>query len=483
MEQLSGLDSFMLYDEQGNVYNHVSTLGIYDPATAPNGRTRYKEVLQHFKNRLPDFPVFRRRLVTVPYDLDRPYWVEDREVDIEFHIRHIALPHPGDWRQLMIQVARLHSRPLDRNKPLWEIYVIDGLDKIPGLHAGCFALFLKLHHAAMDSPEAERLMQALHSNNPHEVLFPPSQPLPQASLTSPSSLELLSNVAKNTAGRALGISNLYLHTASKLGLSLWHKLPLPLTKTRSSSKPLASAPLTRFNHPVSANRVVDAVALPLSDIKVIRQTFPGCSVNDVFLSVCAGALRKYLMSKGELPDDSLRALTPIGKLDKSGNKRQHRGNRIGGIPVTLRTDIADAGERLLAIRQATSNSKKTTATLNLNLLQGWLDNLPKAAGRPLLRHGLLRTINVAAAYIRGPETALYVAGARLLHFYPVGIATDHVGLNLTGFSYNGVLWVSASACRNMLPDPGFLADCLRNSFADLLTVAKQRTLEPPQAQP
>lgn len=153
MEQLSGLDNYMLYDEQGNVYNHVAALGIYDPSTSPNGRTRFKDILHHFKSRMGDFPIFRRKLVGVPYGLDRPYWVEVGEIDVEFHIRHIALPHPGDWRQLMIQTARLHSRPLDRSRPLWEIYVIEGLDKIPGMQPGCFALFLKFHHAAVDGQQ------------------------------------------------------------------------------------------------------------------------------------------------------------------------------------------------------------------------------------------------------------------------------------------------------------------------------------------
>ncbi len=481
MEQLSGLDSFMLYDEQGNVYNHVSALGIYDPETAPKGRTRFKEVLQHFKNRLPDYPVFRRRLVTVPYGLDRPYWVEDRAVDIEFHVRHIALPQPGDWRQLMIQVARLHSRPLDRSKPLWEIYVIDGLDKIPGLHAGCFALFLKVHHASADGQATATLMQALHSSNPHEVLFSSEQPLPQPDLETPSAFELLANAAKNSSKRTLGLSSLYLASVSKLSQVLWNKRPWPIAGAASvpTELPLSSAPLTRFNHPVSANRVVDAIALPMSDIKIARSAVPGSSVNDVFLCVCAGALRKYLSHKGELPDDSLRALTPFTLHDKTIGKRQHRGNNIGGAPVTLRTDIADAVERLHLIRHEAGNAKRAAEALGLNLLQGLLDNLPEAAGRPLLRHGLLRTINVAASNVLGPDTPLYVAGARLLHFYPVSIATDYVGLNMTGFSYNGVLWISSVACRNMLPDPSFFAECLRASFAELLAAAKQLAQQQP----
>ena len=143
MEQLSGLDNASLVSEKGNVFSHVCTLLVYDVTTAPGGKVRYKDILQHFEERMHLHPVFSNRLATVPLGIDRPYWVAGGDIDVEYHIRHIALPQPGDWRQLMIQVARLHSRPLDRNKPLWEVYVIEGLDNIPKLPKGAFAIFFK----------------------------------------------------------------------------------------------------------------------------------------------------------------------------------------------------------------------------------------------------------------------------------------------------------------------------------------------------
>ena len=163
MRQLSGTDSLFLRLERGNQYMHVAGLGIYDPSTAPDGKVRFKDVLRFFEARLDSLPLFRRRLVTVPLGLDRPYWIEDPDIDIEFHVRHIALPHPGDWRQLCIQVARIHSRPLDRSKPLWEAYVIEGLDNIPGLPSGSFALYLKIHHCAVDGEAGTELIRAIHS--------------------------------------------------------------------------------------------------------------------------------------------------------------------------------------------------------------------------------------------------------------------------------------------------------------------------------
>ena len=475
MPQLSGLDNFTLYDEQGNVYNHVAALGIYDPSTSPSGMTRFKDILHHFKSRMGEFPIFRRKLVNVPYGIDRPYWAEAGEIDAEFHIRHIALPHPGDWRQLMIQTARLHSRPLDRTRPLWEIYVIEGLDKIPGLHPGCFALFLKFHHAAVDGQSGIALLEAVHAITADEPNVASSHYMWPAPNRGPNKLEMLTNVAKNTLSRSLGLSNLYVSTISKVSALVWERLPNPFFPAEESARklPVKAAALTRFNHPVSANRVIDAVHFSISDIKIIRQGIPGCTIDDVFLAVCGGALRRYLNSKGELPDESLRALVPKAVNEKIITKRKlHSTYEIGGTPVALRTDIQDPVERLHAVRAEIHNAKHTAEGLGQNLFQDLIDNLPEAAGRALMRHALLPLLNVSASNVRGPEVPLYVAGARLMHFYPVGIATDFVGLNLSGFNYNGVLWISAVACRNMMPDPGFFAECLNHSFNDLLEAAK-----------
>jgi WS/DGAT/MGAT family acyltransferase len=169
MRQLSGLDYAFLQLERGNNFMHVAGLGIYDPSTAPGGKVRFKDILRFFSARIERFPHFRRRLITVPWMLDRPWWVEDAELDVEFHVRHIALPRPGDWRQLCIQVARLHSRPLDRSKPLWEAYVIEGLHNVPGVPPGSFALYTKVHHALIDGEAGSELTRAIHSLSPDDV--------------------------------------------------------------------------------------------------------------------------------------------------------------------------------------------------------------------------------------------------------------------------------------------------------------------------
>ena len=166
MKYLSGMDNLFLAMDKGNQHLHVASLGIYDPSTASGGKVRFKAILSYFSSRLNVAKLFRRRLVSAPLGLDRPYWIEDAEIDIEYHVRHIALPHPGDWRQLMIQVARLHSRPLDMTKPLWEAYIIEGLDNIPGLPIGSFAVYIKIHHSAIDGEAGAAMLSAIHAHSP-----------------------------------------------------------------------------------------------------------------------------------------------------------------------------------------------------------------------------------------------------------------------------------------------------------------------------
>src|SRR5215207_1295364 len=162
MQQLSGLDASFLYFETPQSPGHIFTVYIYDPSTAPGGKVTFKGILDHYRGRLHASQAFRQKLVQVPLGLDHPYWIEDPDFDLEFHVRHIALPKPGDWRQFCIQIARLHSRPLDLSKPLWELYVIEGLDNVEGVAPGSFALVLKTHHAAIDGVSGMELLSAIH---------------------------------------------------------------------------------------------------------------------------------------------------------------------------------------------------------------------------------------------------------------------------------------------------------------------------------
>lgn len=471
MQQLSGSDSVMLFTERRNIYNHVGGLLVYDVTTAPGGKVRFKDILKHFDARLHLHPVFRRRLVQVPFGIDRPYWVTDPDLDVEYHIRHIALPKPGDWRQLMIQVARLHSRPLDRSRPLWEAYVIEGLDNIPKLPPGAFAVFLKLHHAAVDGMAAAHLMKELHSVTPDDDELETTRTV--VADRDPTNYELLARSIDNRVTQLNRVARLSARIGLRLlaaGRDRWPDIARgQLQEIVSTATDLVprKAPETRFSGPVSAHRVMEAFGMPLSRIKRIRHKVPGSTLNDIFIAVAGGAARKYLQAKDELPEESLVALMPISLRSDASTG----GNEVAGVPVKACTDIADPIERLRRAHEESVIGKSRGERMGLDLLKNLLDVLPSSAATGLWENGIVRSVNMTVSNVRGPDEAMYLAGAKAMCMYPVSIPADGAGLNFTGVSYNGVMWVSMVSCRDMIPDPGFFLECMRGAWEELLAAA------------
>ena len=264
MRQLSGLDYAFLQLERGNNFMHVAGLGIYDPSSAPGGRVRFKDILRFFSARIERFPHFRRRLITVPWMLDRPWWVEDAELDVEFHVRHIALPQPGDWRQLCIQVARLHSRPLDRSKPLWEAYVIEGLHNVPGVPPGSFALYTKVHHALIDGEAGSELTRAIHSLSPDDVETEDAAGVTvRIADREPLAIEIYARAIANNLQKLPGLTRFSLDAATRvagLGAGLVQRMAGDRGRLRDKLAALVSGdltsglprlpPATRFSGPV-----------------------------------------------------------------------------------------------------------------------------------------------------------------------------------------------------------------------------------------
>jgi diacylglycerol O-acyltransferase len=482
MKQLSGMDNLFLALDQGHQHLHVAGLGIYDPSTAPGGKVRFKSILNFFVNRLHASKVFRRRLVCVPQDLDRPYWVEDGEIDVEYHVRHIALPQPGDWRQLMIQVARIHSRPLDMTKPLWEAYIIEGLDNIPGVPHGSFAVYTKFHHAAVDGEAGAVIIRALHALAPDEGLEEAADASVKIADRDPNAVEMYARTIGSKARQAADASRLVLMLGTRIAMfgkdmitsGRAAELGKELLARREKAAPAGGVgndltgrkPITRFDHPVSAHRVVDAVGLPLAECKKIRQHVPDVTINDIFMAACGGALRAYLDAKGELPKKTLNAMMPM--TTRGETKDPDAGNQIGMTTMPLRTDIADPVERLLAVKRGSGKSKALSAALGKDLPARLIQVLPAVASKLLIKQGIVALSNVTVSNVRGPDVPLYLAGARLVLYLPISIAFDNLGLNITGFSYHGTLWVCFVSCRGMMPDPATFAQCLKTSFDELV---------------
>jgi WS/DGAT/MGAT family acyltransferase len=470
--------------ERGNNFMHVASLALYDPSSAPGGGVRFKDVLSHFTTRIAQFPQFRRRLVSLPLSLDRPYWVEAASIDVEFHVRHIALPHPGDWRQLCIQVARLHSRPLDRSKPLWEAYVIEGLQNVEGLPPGSFALYTKMHHAIVDGESGIEIMKALHSLTPETIDYTAEDAARVYHVDrEPTLVELYSRALAHNVQRLPNFARFSIGTARKvaaLGAEAMTKFNnLGQGGLVSNVRALLSGdlstllprmpPQTRFSGEVSAHRVFEAVTLPLTGFRDIRKQVPKATINDQFLCVVGGALHAYLSAKNELPDATMVAMVPMSLrgADKGGDV----GNQVGFTLMPVHSEIEDPLERLRTICEAAQTSKRVTNAVGKELARDLLETLPSIVADPLLRNAKLPKLSLIVSNVRGPDVPLYMAGARLVNYAPISIAVDGMGLNVTAFSYAGNMWLCAVSCRDMLPDPAFFAQCLRDAFAKMQEAA------------
>ena len=494
MKHLSGVDNLFLALETPDAPLHVASLSIYDPSSAPGGKVRFKAVLNHFESRLHQWKQFRRKLVELPLGIDRPYWVEEPEIDLEYHVRHIALPRPGDWRQLMIQVARIHSRPLDKTKPLWEAYVIEGLDNVPGVPPGGFALYVKVHHAAVDGEAGAQLVRALHSLTPEADAEPAAEAQAVIADREPTRVELYARAIGNRtsqvldayklaftvgsrltlAGRDLLVSGKALETgkdmvAKALAAAGFGAAPDTAGGGRKAGTMSAVKPQTRFDGKLSPHRVVDAVGLPLAQFAQIRAAVDGTTINDIFLATVGGAIRKYLEAKGELSDKSLVAMVPVSTRGEV--KDVEASNQISLTAIPVASDVGGPLERLRAVHRGSGKSKALNNALGKDLPARLLNILPAAVTRLLVTRGLMSVANITVSNVRGPDVPLYLAGARLHSFLPISAIFPGLGLNITGFSYHGTMWVCAVASRRSMPDPAFFAECLQASFDELVNAA------------
>jgi WS/DGAT/MGAT family acyltransferase len=477
MRQLSAQDASFLYLESQGAHLHLTGVYIYDQSTAPGGIVRHKEILKYVESRLHTSPIFRQKLVSLPLNIDYPYWVDDDKFDIEFHIRHIALPEPRDWRQLCILIARIHSRPLDLSRPPWEMNLVEGLDNIKGIPKGSFAIISKYHHAAIDGATGIEIISGLHSTTPE--YDPDPEPEPWEPERQPSWIGLMARAAVNNVREPFQLAKATAATLPAISQSLL-KGELPEIN-------LAEAvPDTRFNKPVSPQRVFEGVTFKLKQLSEIRKAVPGATVNDVILAICGGALRRYLVEKGELPDDSLIAMAPINT--RKPHEADVAGNVLATMFVPLHTDIADPVARLRAVREATADAKETQNAIGARQMTDITRHIPSAtmalAGRLVtglgLGHRAMRLCNCTVTNVPGAQQPLYLNGAKLIKSTGCAPVIDGMGLIITAISYNGEVVFSFSGCREITPDPERLAACTTASFRALkkavaTRIAKKKT--------
>jgi diacylglycerol O-acyltransferase / wax synthase len=475
VQQLSWMDDMMLRAETPATPLQIQMLLIYDPSTAPGGKVTFKGILEELDARLHLADVFRQRLIELPGGFDRPYWVDDPSFDLEYHVRHIGLPQPGDWRQLCIQLARLHARQIDLRRPPWEITVIEGLNSVPGVPKGSFAMALKLHHCAVDGMASVQMIAALHdlaADSPRPA--GPDSPWRPAPL--PTTANLLSRTAINAALHPLRASAVLASSAPKAvrGLAgLPGKLVGGIASRVAERNVPSFPPKTRFNQTVSPHRVFEARFHDLADFKRIKASVPGSTVNDVALAYVGGALREYLTDHGELPEESLVAACPISLRDKGDETSQ--GNALFGRLQSLGTNIADPLERLTAIAASTAGSRRSGSDQSIgSQLLDLVGTVPTALlgvtakAASVLPFSGPTVANTTVTNVPGPTEPIFFSGARLVRAAGLGPLIGGLNLIHVVASYNGTLSISATADRDALPDPATYAECMEHAFQELL---------------
>jgi WS/DGAT/MGAT family acyltransferase len=443
---------------------HVSIAAVLDPAHMPGGYS-FEKVQDLIASRLHLLPPFQRRLVRVPFNLHHPVWIQDPDFDIIHHVRRVSCPAPGGMRELASICGRINSTPLDRSRALWEVWVIEGLAD------GRFALMTKVHHCAVDGASGAELMVHLFSVD--ASVPPPSPPAPPVAERVPSDMEMVRFAAVSRLRQPVEFVPLARRTVSALrDIVRMRRDP----EVDEGATPL-TAPRTRFNGAITAQRNPAFARVPLAQVKEIRKAF-GTTVNDVVLAICAGALRRYLSARNELPKQPLIATCPISVRAEQAERKS--ANKVSAMFTSLATNVDDPVERLRAIQRTTKGAKEEHRAIGAAMLQDWAELAAPTTFSLAARfytHMKLadkhRPIhNVIISNVPGPPFPLYLAGAELVAAYPLGPVFEGAGLNITVLSYMGNVDFGFNAAASLLPDIWDLADAVQPALTELYEAAK-----------
>jgi diacylglycerol O-acyltransferase len=482
MQRLTGMDASFLYLETPTNHMHVAATAVFDPSTVPGGYS-FEKVRDLVESRLHLLPPFRRRLLTIPFALHHPLWVEDPDFDLEYHVRRAALPAPGGEAELAEFAEQVMARPLDRSRPLWEMYVIEGLEH------GHIATVTKTHHAAIDGVSGAELTVNLLDLSADAPLTPPPE-TPWRPDRIPTDIELFTYTLNSLARSPVRGFKAVRRTV-ETALNLRRR-----NRTSGGHAPPApfSAPRTPLNVAITPHRRFAFTEVSLDDVKMVKNALGG-TVNDVVLALCAGALRNYLHAKGVHPDRQLLAMVPISV--RTEDEKGAMGNRVSSMFVGLATDIDDPVERLHAITEGTRDAKEQEKAIDAGTLASdWVEfaapALAARAARLLSRMqggGRIGPMsNVTVSNVPGPPFPLYSAGARMVAMYPMGPIIDGSALNITVMSYMGSMYFGLVACRETIPDVWDIARGINASLDELEKAAHgteatkpKRTRARPQA--
>lgn len=463
LRPLSGLDAGFLYLEDAGTPMHVGSLMLLE-APKRRGYDFHRALIDLLSERLPKAPALRRVLQAAPMNLGHPLWRDGGVVDLERHILRRKLRAPGTDKQLHALVAKLHAEQLPRDRPLWKFVVIEGHQ------SGTIALHTRVHHALLDGQGGVALAQVLLEQ---KARTPAKR---KTALTVPA---IAVQPAKAESARVA------LRAGVQQFARIFRALPETLRLARDAAGDAAGligrirdnvllAPRTVFNAQVGAERSFSALSLPLAELKQVSRTH-GVSLNDVVMALVAHALRQLLLAERTLPTKPLIAAMPVS-LRESGN--HDANNQVSMVQVALATEVGDDLERLRRIASATGEIRQRVTALRHLIPTDfpglaapiWASGLSRLWARGRIAEKLPPLANLVVSNVPGPAVLLYLAGARLLHNYPVSIVTHGLGLNITVQSYNGQMEVGVITCRKAMPDAAALTRALQAALQRYLVL-------------
>jgi WS/DGAT/MGAT family acyltransferase len=467
MRMLSAQDASFIYLESDLTPMHIGGVYLMDSRDVP-ASFNYTRFCAHIKNRLACSPIFRQRLVEVPLSLAHPYWINDPEFVLGHHLPRLQLPAPGGWQQLMQLSAQVFGQLLVRNRPLWEMSFVEGLDRVPGLARGSFALISKVHHAAVDGGSGVELMGTLldTSARPRRIDKADDWQPEAAPATGKVVAAAYSRLGQKSIdfGKLLGEVTAGAIRARAKRRALYIEPP----------PRLLSAPASLLNQPVSSSRTFAAVDFEFERIRRLRGAAQTATVNDVVLAVCAGGLREYLAGRSALPERPLVAMAPISV--RSAEQDGSAGNQVSAMLVNLATDSADPLERLQQICRSTQAAKIHSSAIPANRITEFIPSETLAAAARL--YSLTRLggrhkpfFNLTITNVPGPPMPLYLAGARIRQQFGMAPILDGLGLTIVVLSYAGRLSLGLTSCYSVIPDAGRLGLCLEQALQDLEAAA------------
>ncbi len=458
MQELAGIDATFLYLETETAHMHVVGTIVLD---GEGGTELFDRVRRRIASRLHEVPAFRQRLVHVPLRLGHPVWVDDPDFRLGAHLHRIALPQPGSMRELSDFVAHVAAIPLDRERPLWELWVVEGLaDKRT-------ALVCKFHHAAIDGVSGADLMQHLFDVDPDAADDEPPAWTPEP---APSELTLLAHAVGELALQPARV----VQTAAKTAVSLADVASAyldPRSLVRNPALPLAS-PETMVNDAISSDRSTAFGQVSLADIKTIKNAL-GMTVNDVILAACSLALREYLLEHDEVPDEPLVATIPVSM---HGDAHGPSNNAVSAMFVRLPTHLEKPLDHLRFVQSEAAEAKELHRSSRFALLAEWAEYASPTWFAALMnlysRYNLAEShsplYNLVVSNVPGPPMPLYCAGHRVLDCYPLGPIFEGSAVNLTVMSYVDRVDIGVIACPDVAPEIDHIVESFEKAVTKLL---------------